>query len=144
MSCEHTQRCTGHCCRRFYLRVTPEEIRADAELARAGKTTRFSAEEIVKIDEMIIPLEDAKDAKEDIDGGPPPTDGHYYTCKHHDPVTGNCMNYENRPKLCRDYPFYGSGYRNRCRYKDCTWEDARNPLVSADRLRPARTVAEAA
>ena len=41
--------------------------------------------------------------------------GHWYTCKHYDKVSGNCTDYENRPKMCSDYPYGG-----KCKYKGCT------------------------
>jgi Fe-S-cluster containining protein len=100
-------------------------------------------EEIVFVADMVIPIEAAKDAKEGVDGGPPPQTGHYYTCRHHDTVTGNCTTYETRPRVCRDYPFYGSGYRNRCRYKTCTWEEAHNPPIAIDRYSLTRKIASA-
>jgi len=32
---------------------------------------------------------------------------HFYRCHHFDDETRSCTNYENRPPMCRDYPFYG-------------------------------------
>lgn len=40
--------------------------------------------------------------------------GHYYTCKHHDSATGNCRDYQNRPRMCSDFP-----YGRACPYDDC-------------------------
>lgn len=40
--------------------------------------------------------------------------GHYYTCKHHDSATGDCRNYQNRPRMCSDFP-----YGHACPYDDC-------------------------
>lgn len=31
----------------------------------------------------------------------------FYECRHFDKDTRRCTNYENRPPLCRDYPWYG-------------------------------------
>lgn len=33
---------------------------------------------------------------------------HFYTCDIFDPVTRRCTDYDNRPGVCRDYPWYGS------------------------------------
>jgi Fe-S-cluster containining protein len=129
MSCEHNNRCSGDCCKRFYLPFSPDQLKTMAETGDHP----HNKEEIVFVADMVIPIEAAKDAKEGVDGGPPPQTGHYYTCRHHDAATGNCTTYETRPRVCRDFPFYGAGYRNRCRYKTCTWEEARNPPVAMDR-----------
>lgn len=32
---------------------------------------------------------------------------HFYDCKHYDAATKRCMNYDNRPPMCRDFPWYG-------------------------------------
>jgi Fe-S-cluster containining protein len=42
-------------------------------------------------------------------------EGYMYTCKHFDEETNNCTNYENRPRMCRDYPYGGV-----CSYEGCT------------------------
>jgi Fe-S-cluster containining protein len=63
---------------------------------------------------------------------PPPQSGHYYSCKHHDEASGNCLNYADRPNMCSSFPFYGNP-RKRCEYKECTWEDGRNPTIPADK-----------
>lgn len=31
----------------------------------------------------------------------------FYDCRHFDPETRRCTNYDNRPPLCRDFPWYG-------------------------------------
>lgn len=31
---------------------------------------------------------------------------HFYTCRHYDADNKRCMNYENRPPICRDFPWY--------------------------------------
>lgn len=31
---------------------------------------------------------------------------HYYRCDRFDPVTRRCADYDNRPTVCRDYPWY--------------------------------------
>lgn len=146
MSCEHTQRCSGHCCKRFYLPLSPEQLQHEYDVstgATPDAVTRWNVQDLQKVHDMVIFL-DSDTAKQDliVDGvrkreaDEPPA--HYYTCKHHDAATGNCMNYEDRPNMCRDYPSYGSN--DRCQYKDCTWEDGRNPIVPADRLKMCSVV----
>lgn len=130
-SCEHNQRCSGHCCRRFYLPYTPEELQA---MVDGTKSTGHRREELEQVAGMVIPLKPAKEYEFLVDGVTPvPADarGYYYTCKHHDEATGNCLNYENRPNMCSAFPFYGNP-STRCEYKECTWEDGRNPVIPAD------------
>lgn len=31
----------------------------------------------------------------------------YFRCRHFDPDTRRCTDYDNRPAMCRDYPWYG-------------------------------------
>lgn len=40
---------------------------------------------------------------------------YWYTCVHFDRVGRRCMNYEGRPRMCRQYP-----YGHSCLYKGCT------------------------
>lgn len=98
-------RCTGHCCRRFPLTATYVEVKAAAEVVKAGGSDRY--QDTVFIADMLIPLEPAADGKE------------YFTCRHHDVATGNCGVYESRPRLCREHPFYGRP-EGTCSTPDCT------------------------
>jgi len=133
--CEHTRRCSGHCCRSFYLRFSPEQLKAWAD---GSQPHTYKPEEIKKVADMVIHLGPADDPNTnrpvlaDRLGNVIPNQadgGHYYTCKHHNTATGNCDNYENRPDMCRDYP-----YQDRCRYKACTWEAGKNPPIPAKQL----------
>jgi hypothetical protein len=49
---------------------------------------------------------------------PPATTGGYYDCIHLLP-SGDCGNYKNRPRMCREYP-----YGQPCRFAICGWDDA--------------------
>lgn len=130
MSCEHISRCSGDCCKRFYLPLTPDELKYEATREDRYEKIRFNPKEMEQIYGMVIALAPSKDSKVGVDGfSAPPESGWYYTCKNFDTQTGNCLIYETRPDMCRDYPFYGEGYRNRCTYENCTWEEARNPPV---------------
>lgn len=42
-----------------------------------------------------------------------------FTCRHF--ADGNCQIYENRPAMCRKYP-----YNRICEYADCTMKDPYN------------------
>jgi Putative zinc- or iron-chelating domain len=50
-------------------------------------------------------------------------DGHW-TCDAYDPEHGTCTAHENRPPLCRDYPWYGdqpSAERAGYMYRQCSY-----------------------
>lgn len=40
-------------------------------------------------------------------GGPPVMFPNVFSCRHFDPDTRLCTNWENRPPTCRDFPRYG-------------------------------------
>jgi hypothetical protein len=48
---------------------------------------------------------------------------HFYTCRHHQ-ADGLCGVYEQRPNMCRGYP-----YRATCRYEGCAHPVAPRPLA---------------
>lgn len=116
-------RCTGHCCKRFLLPYSMEELqrmrqsiidKKDFSLLDNGEK-RFNphnTEELMKVTGMVIFL---GKSKLDPDGNSTEKECNYYTCKHFDEKSGNCMNYENRPRMCSDYP-----YGHKCLYKSCT------------------------
>jgi Fe-S-cluster containining protein len=92
-------RCTGHCCRRFPLSATLAHVH---ELA--ADPGQHEARQLV---DMLIPLGTAPDRAG--------KDREYFTCRHHDAVTGDCGIYADRPRMCRDYP-----YGNACEHSECT------------------------
>ena len=140
-------RCTGHCCEMFTLPFSPEELMLSYRAWQRGRNVEplrmsgsaqqngadlFEAYARVLVDiHLIAPmvihlglfsepqiepchmpdallLNDNKFEK--------PL--HFYTCKHHDPKTGDCTIYDIRPAVCRDYP-----YGRKCNYRACTWTD---------------------
>lgn len=111
-----SDRCSGHCCRVFFLPRTPAELHA----WRDGTTTvNGSTAEAEFIADMVIPLYESKAGDPSpITKKPQPQDAWYYTCRHRLP-NGNCGVYEARPSLCRDYPYGGP-----CEYPGCTWASA--------------------
>lgn len=94
-------RCTGHCCRSFPLNHTIEQLRA-----YAADTSKGNASEAGQIADMLIPLGARDDGRE------------MFTCRHHDTETGDCRIYEDRPRMCRDYP-----YGRSCEHSECTAVD---------------------
>jgi Fe-S-cluster containining protein len=100
-------RCTGHCCRQFFLPFTPREL-VKLQLTRVVRL-RFKPEEIRKVAAMAVYLGDS-------DRG-----SHMYTCRHLNVITGDCTDYENRPDVCREFP-----YQEVCMHaaNGCTWDAA--------------------
>lgn len=82
---------------------------------RRGYLTHYNADDIKQVADMVVFLR--KDKHDNAVGNRKGNIGdvYHYTCKHFDKTSGNCMNYENRPDMCRVYP---NGYD--CRYKGCT------------------------
>ena len=105
-------RCTGHCCRRFPLPVAPDEL----------DLVRERCEDGVFVADMLVHIEPATEPEPRPGQGPQAARGevHYYTCRHFNTDTGNCQEYENRPAMCRNFP-----YGDTCSYKACTWADAK-------------------
>ena len=101
-------KCGGKCCKDFTLPVSPMEL--DFALKRFEKTGKSRYFEIDKIASMAIYKGDysvaySRGAKGHI---------YHYTCKHLNTDTGLCTNYENRPSMCKAYPYGGA-----CKYKGC-------------------------
>lgn len=91
--------CNGACCEKFTLPLSLKEIEKDA---KSGRVWNGDPSEILKIQAMVIPL------KSD-------SSFHYYTCKYFDVKTRKCLNYENRPVVCRQHPL-----NKPCPYPGCT------------------------
>jgi hypothetical protein len=60
-----------------------------------------------------------------------------YTCRHWQPATRTCGNYENRPNLCRRFP-----YGQACCYADCTMTADDPGYEYEGEKRPIRIVSE--
>lgn len=105
------RRCRGHCCRRFYLPFTPEDLVETARAAWRGESGRDGWSAFAELIHMVIPLGPAEQ-------------GGWYTCAYHDPVSGNCLIYAHRPRICAEYP-----YGRACGYGRCA---ARSSLERLD------------
>ena len=112
-------RCTGHCCRSFPLSCSFEDLSTDP--------SRFADGEYIL--DMIIPTGEHYDGP--VNAGP------LYTCRHLDPSSGDCREYDHRPALCREHP-----YKSPCYSDGCTWEAV--ACVSSDAVSlAARRAADA-
>lgn len=123
-------RCTGHCCKSFYLPHSPEELaenyRAWANREEIDRNGRKIIDGIWLIAPMVrhLGLRQAPPAS----AKPPPAGhhyeaGNYYACKHLE-KNGDCGIYAMRPRMCRDYP-----YGKACSFKACTWQAARDGVA---------------
>lgn len=107
-----TNGCNGSCCAVFPLNdytieawneyvakwVDPPEIQA----AYPNRVKTQDQIEIEKIAAMVIHIGtgDRGEAR--------------FTCSHFDAEAKLCMNYEDRPNLCRDYPYFAGRSCNHC------------------------------
>src|SRR3954467_12700015 len=106
-------RCTGHCCERFYLPFNPVQLQDkalknpdDKQLQQvAGMVTHLETETVYH-----PTLPKLKTGEKN-----------WYTCKNYIKETHSCGIYETRPNMCKEYP-YGSP----CQYKTCTWDAGRD------------------
>lgn len=127
-------RCTGHCCRKFSIGVSPGLAPSDLHNIHLNNgifpETGKPILDFDKIYNMLIYIGTIKKNSEEFKRlhasyAKPPKDpegfNHYYTCKHLNNETGDCMNYENRPSMCRMHPTYGE-FGRFCDYADCTWD----------------------
>lgn len=93
-------RCTGHCCRSFYLGLPPEDVAAEqAKLAAGGVSRYIGVEGVLEHIRFLEPAEG----------------GGWYACGLVTPE-GNCSIYDRRPSMCSGYP---NGHE--CKTPGCTW-----------------------
>ncbi|HYQ12165.1 MAG TPA: YkgJ family cysteine cluster protein [Solirubrobacterales bacterium] len=102
MSTEASNGCSGLCCAAFRIPETRASLRA------AGK---HGDEERAQIAEMVIPLtpKEANERNAALGGDAPyrwaRDRGRVFTCKHWDEETRLCGIYEDRPDMCRKFPY---------------------------------------
>lgn len=94
-------RCVGACCHMFPLSVGFDELGKLAEQEKAGQPTTFGMGEVSNVADMLISL--GRVRHNPITGNSYEKPTEVYTCRHFDAGSGNCLNYENRPRMCRDH-----------------------------------------
>lgn len=104
-----TSRCTGHCCKRFYLPYTSKLEFADVVSHGRVQDGPFILDMLIKLPEQTTDIRGKRLRKDD------PQRHEYWTCRHYDTKTGDCRVYDQRPAMCRDYP-----YGKPCVVKGCT------------------------
>lgn len=96
--------CSGHCCEQFWLPYSPEKIH---EMAKDNNIVmNENPKEMELISEMIILLKEPDDGLQ-----------YMYTCKHFNKQTRLCMNYDNRPNVCRNHPSGQPCYSDGCTHE---------------------------
>jgi len=92
-------------------------VRWKALKAHNSKDLKWQIE-IRKVASMLIFLR--SDKQEPGIRGPLKQTLYHYTCRHFDPATKNCTAYNERPDMCRNYPYSGAKEDGSCKYKGCT------------------------
>jgi hypothetical protein len=112
-------RCTGHCCRSFSFGLSPVEIGQKVIEERVDPaTTRWFTEALVYLGEGTEPPSGFRNSvgKPWVYGYEPSNHGRqfWYSCR----WLGDerCLRYEDRPRVCREYPYEG----NDCFNPGCT------------------------
>lgn len=98
----------GACCDPVWLAMDPLEVARCLALDAAGR--RFSTREgevnVRFIAEHMTPLVPQPESY--YDGEPAATSGHTaWRCDKYDPVSRLCTAHDDRPPICRGYPWYG-------------------------------------
>jgi hypothetical protein len=98
----------GGCCHPFTLPIGPGQLWgpegnrvAEHEWMRAHLTPMRRSE-----GRALQPWAEGWDQYQDRDGRAQLRPGHYYRCDNYDEETRRCTDYENRPDICRRYPWF--------------------------------------
>lgn len=75
--------CPGHCCETIYQPFDPDRLVEMADTLMDGQ----------QVAEMLVPTGEISGSS------------HHYKCKNWDPDTRLCKIYDDRPTMCRDYPY---------------------------------------
>lgn len=102
-----TNCCTGQCCDDFRFPRAPADV--ETVLAVLDDYDWSEMPDVPFIANMLIFIE-----KRDGDGN------YRYTCKHYDRASKKCLEYENRPGLCKGFP-----YGRACTY--CGYTEEKQP-----------------
>ncbi len=125
--------CNGKCCAVFVYPSTPGELRARWE--KWPNDTSVYHRDDLYIADMLVPLtsEEAIERAEQFDLDPSDAfdlvkwaeqNSAIYTCKHFDGGTRKCTAYDERPRMCAEYP-----YSKTCSHsKSCSYQLTGTPL----------------
>lgn len=120
-----THRCKGQCCQYFVLNMEYDKLQHLAQSIKDGSETVCENEsDVIKIADMLIPL-GRKNINFNNQVLHVPRE--WFTCRHHNKETGDCAIYEQRPSMCRNYPYEGV-----CEYPLCSRRTIPNPEYKAE------------
>lgn len=133
-----THKCSGHCCKVFYLPYSFDEMNHFKRLSSLGKTKEEKVKDLFKIANLIIPVRAESCKTYAIENSLIYSSSrksshmynvmYYYTCKNYDAIKHKCLDYENRPSMCSKYP-----YMRQCYYRDCTLKYIHVPTIETIR-----------
>ena len=146
------RRCTGHCCKAFILPwLTPSELERRKKLYDSGEIqldneqakqelyvlnmVEYLGSDPSKFSEhhqKVVPIKNFEADKRRVNMGLLREEdrAHYYTCKHHCNVTGNCLDYENRPSMCKVFPHNTDmKWNGACIFRGCTKRYTLNEMI---------------
>lgn len=115
-------RCTGQCCEAFTIQgKTLQEVKEKYEEAlKNNSNDKQYIKDLFRIQDMLIDLgkhlTHPIHPEIKIKTQEPVT---FFTCKYFNKETRLCTDYDNRPKMCKDYPFYNND--GKCEYPGCTF-----------------------
>lgn len=135
-----SRRCTGHCCRRFflphshveYIRALWAVLHAEADDPESGRWFDDDGDErperydeLERIVPMLVPLGPWHYNAESYGLGETEESGYAYTCRNL-LSNGDCGIYARRPAMCSEFP-----YGRPCRFVLCTSDVALRLLPDA-------------
>jgi len=101
--------CTGLCCAAFRVPHTMGELRA---MQAGRRPSRVQLAEVDQLIDMLIPLTPKQASERHVQFGGVDRRrfrwsdrGHQFTCRHWDEETRLCGIYEDRPDMCRNFPY---------------------------------------
>lgn len=121
--------CTGSCCAAFPIKRSGAGRYAELTSPLAWLWVNQDAEDGLDLLAMLVPIsyEEACERWDRLTGAegrrPDEPAEHYFRCVHWDETTRLCTNYENRPGMCRWFP-----YGRQCEY-GCDCDCDRAPRV---------------
>jgi Fe-S-cluster containining protein len=117
------RRCSGHCCKSFILPwLAPDQIEHKREFYKDDSEAQQVLNMVIYLgnDPNKFPESAKKVLSSNHFKHKEYSNTHYYTCKHHCNITGNCLIYDDRPKMCRTFPDQDTDWKGACGFSGCT------------------------
>jgi Fe-S-cluster containining protein len=117
-----SDRCTGQCCEEFALMMGTSAEEIDFKLRTfVHFDGEFIADMLIPLRPLIAGAKMPNGEIVTIEQAPDGPKGWVFTCKHFDRFSRSCAVYNNRPLMCRDFP-YGKPCEHGSR---CEWDKGR-------------------